>query len=55
MYLEHFDFTGQPFQLTPDPTFFFASIGHARAAAYLEYGLCRAEGFVVITDRKSVV
>ena len=49
MYLEHFDFTGQPFQLTPDPTFFFASIGHARAAAYLEYGLCRAEGFVVIT------
>jgi type II secretory pathway predicted ATPase ExeA len=40
---------GKPFQLNPDPQFFFASRGHARAYAYLQYGLHQSEGFIVIT------
>jgi putative secretion ATPase (PEP-CTERM system associated) len=40
---------GKPFQLNPDPEFFFASRGHARAYAYLQYGLHQSEGFIVVT------
>ena len=49
MYLEFFGLTRHPFLLTPDPGLLFASDGHRRALAYLEYGLHRSEGFVVIT------
>lgn len=49
MYEEHFGLSGKPFQLNPDPDFFFGSRGHKRARAYLEYGLHKGEGFIVIT------
>jgi general secretion pathway protein A len=49
MYEEYFGFTAKPFQLVPDPGFFFGSRGHKRAMAYLNYGLHQAEGFIVIT------
>jgi general secretion pathway protein A len=49
MYEAHFGFTSKPFQLSPDPDFFFGSRGHKRAMAYLEYGLHQGEGFIVIT------
>ncbi len=49
MYAEFYGLTGQPFQLTPDPRFFFASSGHARAMAHLTYGVHQGEGFIVIT------
>lgn len=49
MYSEHFGLTGQPFQLTPDPRFWFASRTHKKAMAYLGYGIAQGEGFVVIT------
>lgn len=49
MYESHFGFTSKPFQLNPDPDFFFGSRGHKRALAYLEYGLHQGEGFIVIT------
>jgi general secretion pathway protein A len=49
MYEQHFNFTAKPFQLIPDPEFFFGSRGHKRAMAYLNYGLHQAEGFIVIT------
>jgi general secretion pathway protein A len=49
MYESHFGFTAKPFQLNPDPDFFFGSRGHKRALAYLEYGLHQGEGFIVIT------
>ncbi len=49
MYEEYFGFNGKPFQLVPDPDFFFGSRGHKRAMAYLNYGLHQAEGFLVIT------
>lgn len=49
MYEQYFGLTAKPFQLTPDPDFFFSSRGHSRARSFLEYGLFQREGFIVIT------
>ena len=49
MYESYYQLRDRPFQLNPDPRFFFASRGHRRAFAYLEYGLSLGEGFIVIT------
>ena len=39
----------RPFQLTPDPRFYFESSTHRKAMTYLGYGLAQGEGFIVIT------
>ena len=44
-----FEVGWRPFQLNPDPAFFFGSRGHKRAFAYLQYGVYQSEGFIVIT------
>ncbi len=49
MYTGYYGFSTKPFQLNPDPRFFFGSSGHSRALAYLRYGLSQSEGFIVIT------
>src|SRR5215831_12605327 len=49
MYESFYGLSGKPFQLNPDPAFFFGSRGHKRAYAYLQYGLYQSEGFIVIT------
>ena len=49
MYESFYGLDSKPFQLTPDPAFFFASKWHKRAMSYLQYGLSQAEGFIVIT------
>lgn len=49
MYNDHYGLTGRPFQLTPDPRFYFESATHKKAMAYLGYGLAQGEGFIVIT------
>lgn len=49
MYESYYGFNAKPFQLKPDPRFFFGSKGHKRAMAYLEYGISQGEGFIVIT------
>ncbi len=49
MYESYYGFTERPFQLSPDPRFFFASNHHQRALSYLQYGLDQGEGFIVIT------
>ena len=49
MYESYYGLSAKPFQLKPDPDFFFGSKGHKRAMAYLEYGLGQGEGFIVIT------
>jgi general secretion pathway protein A len=49
MYEAYYNLAAKPFQLNPDPTFYFGSRGHKRAFAYLEYGLYQNEGFIVIT------
>ncbi len=49
MYEAFYGLTGKPFQLNPDPSFYFGSRQHRRAMAYLEYGLHQNEGFIVVT------
>ena len=49
MYTNYYEFSAKPFQLSPDPRFFFGSSVHKRVLAYLRYGLSQAEGFIVIT------
>ena len=49
MFNDYYGLTGRPFQLTPDPAFYFESLTHRKALSYLSYGLAQGEGFVVIT------
>lgn len=49
MYESFYRLSGKPFQLSPDPDFYYESRVHKRAYAYLEYGLYQGEGFIVIT------
>lgn len=49
MYEQFYGFTEKPFQLTPDPAFYYESVTHKKALSYLGYGLNQGEGFVVIT------
>jgi putative secretion ATPase (PEP-CTERM system associated) len=49
MYDTFYNLKKKPFQLNPDPEFFFNSAVHKRALAYLRYGLAQGEGFVVVT------
>ena len=49
MYESHFGFSGSPFQLNPDPSFYFGSRGHSNALAYLKFGAHQGEGFIVVT------
>ena len=49
MYDAYYKLKSKPFQLSPDPRFFFNSQGHKRALAYLRYGISQGEGFIIIT------
>lgn len=49
MYSFFYKLNAKPFQLNPDPKFFFNSEGHRRALSYLRYGLEQGEGFIVVT------
>jgi putative secretion ATPase (PEP-CTERM system associated) len=49
MYDSYYRLKGKPFQLAPDPFFFFGSSTHKRALAYLRYGLSQGEGFIIVT------
>lgn len=49
MYSDYYGLSSKPFQLNPDPNFYFGSKQHRRAKAYLDYGVQRNEGFIVIT------
>lgn len=49
MYDQYYALKGRPFQLTPDPHFYFESGTHRKALSYLGYGLAQGEGFIVIT------
>lgn len=49
MYEQYYGLTAQPFQLAPDPAFYFESGSHRKAMSYLGYGLAQGEGFIVIT------
>src|ERR1044071_1793130 len=49
MYNEHFGFTESPFNVTPDPRFFFINSCYEEAFATLRYGIEERKGFVVVT------
>ena len=49
MYESHFGISGPPFQLSPDPSFYFDSQGHHDALAALRRGLAEPTGFVVVS------
>lgn len=49
MYEQYYKLSARPFQLIPDPKFFFRSQGHKRAMAYMRYGLQQGQGFIVVT------
>ena len=49
MYDQFYGFSARPFQLAPDPEFYFESLTHRKALSYLGYGLSQGEGFIVIT------
>ncbi|UDF33956.1 UNVERIFIED_ORG: XrtA-associated ATPase [Shinella sp. XGS7] len=49
MYEAFYGLNSKPFQLSPDPNFYFGSKQHRRAKAYLDYGVLRNDGFIVIT------
>ncbi|WOE73781.1 XrtA/PEP-CTERM system-associated ATPase [Alterisphingorhabdus coralli] len=49
MYESYYGLDARPFQLTPDPQYYFDSRTHRKALSYLGYGLAQGEGFIVIT------
>lgn len=49
MYLNFYGLKEKPFQLLPDPSYFFLSSKHKTALNYLEYGILNNVGFIVIT------
>jgi general secretion pathway protein A len=51
MYERFYSFTADPFRLSPDHRFCFNHDNFAKAKAYIDYALHRAEGFVMITGK----
>lgn len=49
MYEEHYNFSQAPFLLSPNLDIFYASSGHKKAYSYLEFGIGKKEGFIVVT------
>ena len=49
MYKSFFNLKRNPFEITPDPSFLFATRKHNEALASLYYGVRRHKGFVVMT------
>jgi len=49
VYKTRYNFTGDPFRLSPDHSFAFAHPSFSNAGAYLKYGISQGEGFVAIT------
>ena len=41
MYEQYYGLQGRPFQLTPDPHYYFESATHRKALSYLGYGLAQ--------------
>ena len=49
MYEQFYGLTRSPFELSPDPHFFFPTSSHNEALAILGYGVLRRKGFIVVT------
>jgi putative secretion ATPase (PEP-CTERM system associated) len=51
MYEAFYNLSTDPFKMSPDHRFAFPHPSYARARSYLEYGLFRGEGLVVVTGQ----
>lgn len=49
MYRKFYGLTRNPFEVSPDPYFFYPTPGHNEALSLLTYGVLRRKGFVVAT------
>ncbi len=49
MYNAFFGFTQNPFNMSPDPAFFYRSVQHEEALANLIYGVQSRKGFILLT------
>jgi len=49
MYEKYYGFSNKPFEITPDPKFFYLSENHKEALAHLKYAIREGKGFTVIT------
>jgi len=49
MYEKFYQFTEPPFNLTPDPRFFFFSKKHEEAFDHIRYGIQHRKGFILVT------
>ena len=49
MYEKYYGFNNKPFEITPDPKFFYLSENHKEALAHLRYAIREGKGFTVIT------
>mgnify|MGYP006271165357 CR=1 FL=1 len=51
MYDRFYQFSAEPFRLSPDHAFAYEHKGYSKARAYMAYAFMRAEGFVMVTGR----
>ena len=49
MYRKFYGLARSPFEVSPDPYFFYPTPGHNEALSLLTYGVLRRKGFVVVT------
>ncbi len=49
MYLDHFNLTAKPFDLSPGPRFFWLGEKHTEALAALKYAITENQGFLLLT------
>lgn len=49
MYRPFYNLTRNPFEISPDPYFFYPTPRHNEALALLNYGVLRRKGFVIVT------
>jgi len=49
MYETFYQLSGMPFQLNPDPAFFYGGKEHSGAFSYMRYAVYQGEGFLVVT------
>jgi general secretion pathway protein A len=54
MYLEHFQLTAKPFQITSNPKFLWLGEKHKEALATLRYGILDNRGFLLLTGEVGI-
>ena len=53
-YTKFYGFSENPFDVTPDPKFFFPSESHSEALASLRYGITHKKGFILILGEAGI-